>query len=103
MSRRKIKSLVNKPKKPKMQELSIKSMMQDKLNMKRAITKEEDNADVVSLIIEKKLDLSKRDDYKHMANIAKEMNWSVNRLFKTADRVTQLLKEEKETKEKNNE
>ena len=103
MSRRKIKSQVKKPKKPKMQPLSIKSMMDSKLNINRAIVKEEDNADVVSLITEKKLDLSKGDDYKYMAKIAKEMNWSVSRLFKAADRVKQLLKEEEEAKEKSNE
>ena len=103
MSKRRIKPEVKKIKKPKVQEISPKNMMIQTLNMKRAIAREDDNAEVVALITTGDLDILKIDDYKYMRSIAEKMNWKQNRLLKTANKVAELLKEEEKMKEKENE
>ncbi len=99
MSRRKIKTGLGSKKKSKGMGGSMKHAMEIGIQMKRAVRKEDENSEVVALVTEEKLDLDKQHDYKYMAAIAKEMDWSVGRLMKTTERVTRLLKEEAEEKE----
>jgi hypothetical protein len=98
MSRRKIKLEIKK-KRPKAVDHSVRKAMEFSRQMKREVRKEDENAEIVALITEEKLDLERQNDYKYMAAIAKEMEWSVGRLMKTTKRVAKLLKQEAKEKE----
>jgi hypothetical protein len=102
MSRRKI--VVNKKKKTKKaRDTSVKDMMKFKQQLKLAENKENENAEVVSLIVSNELDVNKKDNYGYMKSVAAKLNWSTSRLLKTTDRVVKLLKEEEKNKEKEDE
>lgn len=101
MSRKRIKCHTNRKKKLKGDGVSMKHITEMPLQMKRAMKKEGDNAEIVTLITEEKLDLEQIHNYKYMQSVAKDLNWSVGRLQKATDRVTKLLKSEE--KEKDNE
>jgi len=98
MSQRKIKT-GNKPKKPQPIK-NMKSITDMGLHMKRIVRKEDENAEVVALITEDKLDLLQQNDYKYMKTLAMDINWSIDKLFKVTRRVTELLKEEEKEKKK---
>jgi len=82
--------------------MSQKRVLSSILQAKRNQEKENDNAEVVVLITQKKFNSIRRLDYKYMSSIAEQLGWKIGRFQKAVDRVIQLLKAEKETKEKQN-
>lgn len=99
MSRRRIQCHTNRKKKPKGEGIPMRQVTGIQLGLKRALRKEEENAEIITLITEGKLDLNQTSNYQHMQSAAKELNWSVGRLQKATERVSKLLENEKKEKE----
>lgn len=97
MSRRKIKVNNIHKKRPHGNHANTRNQVDFLVQAKRLETREEDNAEVITLITSEELDLENKD-YKYLSTIANKLNWSVGRLQKATDRVTKLLKQEAKEK-----
>lgn len=84
MSRLKIKDPMRK-KKTKLQKISLSKMAQEHLQIARNKNKEKDD-DEIEKLIEKNI-LKKDGSYKHIKNVAKDLDWSTSRVIRSMDRL----------------